>query len=196
MEKFNFSKLADLNLSPLEMLAIHNIFDKQQINFDFWKLNAQEFVEIFIRSLKSSVSLNAVPSVVCAQAIDESGWFKTRSLFGIKATEKQIQDGLGTEEATHEIEEGKSVSETDQFLEINSVPASFGNYFEYLSRRKPGTKKFVPGDAVGYLNALQSPTFAFDNDAPTGAYSSAGEAYIDEILSIIKSNGFQAFDHI
>jgi flagellum-specific peptidoglycan hydrolase FlgJ len=196
-QKFDFSNVADLNLSPLEMNATHNLFDKARIDEDFWKLTSQEFFEKFIRCLRTCVENNAVPSVVCAQSILESGWFSTKSLFGVKSTvaQKEAHEDEG-EEDTHEIEDGEKVAEKDSFFEVASIEDNFKNYFDYLVRRKPGTKNFMPADGARFLQALQNPIFAFDeNQKPTGAYSTAGQVYIVEILSIIRSNGLQAFDH-
>ena len=197
MQKFDFTKLADLNLSNLEMLAVHNIFDKAKVNEDFWKESNQEFVENFVRCVRVSTAegCNAVPSVVAAQGVLESGWFSTKSMFGVKATKHQVQQGEASEEKTQEVVEGQIENTVGQFFEVPSVQNNFANYFQYLARRKPGTRKFLPGDALGFLNALQSPIFAYTESGPTGCYSTAGENYIESVLSIIKSNGFQAFDH-
>lgn len=185
MPNFDFTNLADLELNALKMQATNEIYEKQKVNQSFWQESPQLFVENYIRCLFSAVPCGAVASVVAAQGILESGWFSTNSLFGVKATRLQTQAGLATPIQTHEVVGGLSIPTVGNFFVTPSIQNCFANYYSYALRMKPNSSSFLPADAIGYLNYLQSPL----------AYSTAGEAYVMSIMDVIQSNGLTAFDH-
>ena len=183
---FDFFGLADLNLSIAECYSINKLWEKQKVNQDFWQETPQEFLTNYIRCSRSAIPCNAVPSVVMAQGILESGWFSTNSLFGVKATKLQTQEGIGTPLQTHEIVGGLSVPTVGTFFVNPSVQNCFANLYDYIARMKPQSTQFLPADCHGFINYLQEPL----------AYSTAGHAYINSVLATIESNGLVAFDHI
>lgn len=185
MGSFDFTNLADLDLNIHEMQAINSIFSKQKVS-SYWNETPQMFIENFVRCLRSAIPCNAVPSVVAAQAILESGWFSTKSLFGVKATKLQVSQGIGTEANTQEVENGTSIPTVGDFFENPSIQNNFANYYDYIRRMKPESVRFIPFDKLGYLNYLQT--------AP--AYSTAGQNYVSSVMGIITSNELYSFDHI
>lgn len=199
---FNFEPLDDLELTPDEMRSVSLIFPKiqQHMNQAYWAETPQLLTENFVRGLAvcRAEGTRAVASVVAAQAILESGWFATRTLFGVKATKLQKIGGEYANEPTHEVENGTSIPQVDAFFETPSIQNNFGNYFNYLTRRKAGIWKFCPLDAAGYLAALQNPNFMLikTDHGPegTGSYSTAGSAYVDSVNAVISSNKLDAFD--
>ncbi len=186
---FNFDPLDDLELTADEMRTITQIFAKQKVAQAFWNETPQLFIENFVRCLRVCPHVDpvgCVPSVVAAQGILESGWFSTRSLFGVKATKFQKENSQYANEPTHEIENGTSIPQVDAFFETPSLQNNFSNYFNYIKRMKPNAGQFLPSDALGYLLYLQK---------LPNAYSTAGSQYVNTVLSIIQSNGLRAFDH-
>lgn len=186
MKNFDFSTVSDLDLTVQELYAVSCIYEKQKVNQDFWHETPQMFVENFVRCLKVAAACNVVPSVMAAQGIDESGWFSTDSLFGVKATKLQTSQGIGTAAPTKEVVNGITIPTVGTFFETSSVQNCFSNYFNYISRMKPQSNQYIPFDKVGYLTYLQA----------LPAYSTAGSAYIVSILNVIHSNSLDAFDHL
>lgn len=186
LKGFDFLQVEDLGLNIAEMQAVNTVYLKQKVNQNFWHEDPQTFVENFIRCAIAGKGCNVVPSVIMAQGIDESGWFSTDSLFGVKATKLQTSEGIGTQANTQEVVNGTSVPAIATFFETPSVQNNFGNYYNYVAREKPDSGRFLPSDAVGYLNYLQQEPLA---------YSTAGAAYVTTMLSIIRDNGLSAFDH-
>ena len=186
MSTFDYSGLSDLDLNIKEIYAIEQLWAKQRVNQAFWQETPQLFLSNYIRCLRSAIPCGAVPSVVAAQGILESGWFSTDSLFGVKATKLQLKAGQGTQEDTHEVVNGVSIPQVSTFFETPSVQNNFANYYSYRMRVKQNSVSFLPANAIGYLTYLQADP----------AYSTAGSAYIDSVMATIQSNGLQAFDHV
>jgi len=185
LPEFDFTAIADLELNDLEMQVVNDIFSKQKVNQAYWQETPQEFVSNFIRCVRSCVPCNTVPSVVIAQAILESGWFSTNSLFGVKATKLQVSQGIGIQSNTQEVVNGTSVPTVGTFFENPSLQKNFANYFEYISRMKPDSKNFIPFNNIGFINYLQA----------NPAYSTAGGSYINSVMDVIRSNSLTVFDH-
>jgi flagellum-specific peptidoglycan hydrolase FlgJ len=200
---FDFKPLDDLQLTSDEMMAIAVMFPKIQnhINQSFWAETPQQLTENFVRELSVCRAENclSVAAVVAAQGILESGWFSTRSMFGVKATVFQKEHGQYANEATHEDDpNGVTIPIVDAFFETPSVQNNFANYFNYLTRRKSGIDRFAPADIDGYLAALQDPNFAIiqvnGRKEGTGSYSTAGDKYVATIKQIIADNRLEAFN--
>ena len=185
MTYFDFTNLADLELTDAEIAAVNLIFSKQKVNQAYWQETPQVFIENFVRCLRLAVTMNVVPSAMAAEGIDESGWFSTDSLFGVKATRLQLSQGIGTVSGTMEVVNGRTIPAVGTFFESPSVQNNFGNYYNYVARMKPNSARYIPFDEAGYLTYLQA----------SPAYSTAGNAYIVTMLSIISSNNLAAFDH-
>ncbi len=184
---FDFAPLADLDLSIAQMQSIQTVYSKLKLNQAYWAETSQIFTENYFRLVYAAEAFGALPSWTAAAGILESGWFSTHSLFGVKATRLQIENNIDVQgEATHEVVGGISVPTVGDFFENPSVQNNFKNLFNYLARMKPNTAKYLPADVVGYGNYLQSEP----------AYSTAGQAYITSIISVIQSNGLNIFDKI
>jgi len=182
---FDFVPLADLDLNAFEMKAVNEIYAKQKVNQAYWQETPQVFIENYIRCSKSAIPCNAIPSVVIAQGILESGWFSTNSLFGVKASVLQTQEHIGVQSQTHEVVGTLSIPTVGTFYESPGVQNNFANYYAYILRMKTNSAQFMPSDYIGFLNYLQSPL----------AYSTAGADYVNSITEVIRSNNLTVFDH-
>lgn len=193
---FDFSTVVDINFTDDEKMTIAKIYSKctSHFNLNIWTQGQQLFIESFFRCLTVAVPAYTVPSVVAAQAIDESGWFKTRSLFGVKATSSQQDDDQGQQAVTHEVVNGKVITTVGDFY-TGTLQQQFGNYFVYVKNRKPGTQQFLPKDANGYVSYLQDGSVKALNGKPSGSYSTAGDLYRNTILQIVHDNNLTVFDH-
>lgn len=195
---YDFSFLNGVNLTLAEKEAIEKVFEKLKSSINgIWHLDNSRLIARLVLNVKRCVENGAVPSVVLAQMILESGWFAhEESAEGIKATASQIHDGDAISEATHEVQKGKSIPEPGSFYQCDTPEEAFDNYFAYLKRQKPGSAKFCPLNSVGYLHYLQEEEIPAADGKPSGAYSTAGVAYIASVLRVSESNGLDAFDHV
>ena len=191
---FDFASISDILLTNDEMNSVARLFGKAKVNQTAWNCTQQAFFEAFVRCAKVAVPCNAVPSCVISQAILESGWFSTGTMFGVKATVAQEDAGNAVVVKSHEVVAGHMEKTIGTFFK-GGIQQQFANYYAYLARRKPGTEKFLPADSMGFIDYLQDPRVLALDGTASGSYSTAGKSYSDAIVSIIRDNHLEVFDH-
>jgi flagellum-specific peptidoglycan hydrolase FlgJ len=143
--------------------------------------------------LLSSVATPLLPSVIMAQFACESAWGEAiigNNGFGIKATGATTPywNGDAINAATHEVKNGVTDLEDDDFRAYSSVQQSISdhNYFLRTDQKSDGTLRYAavlagktPEDQA---NALQSCGYA---TAPN---------YASTLISIINAHGLKSLD--
>lgn len=175
-------------MTPQEQSAFQTLVRKcQSTLIGPWGLSPGDWVGQVILGAQQCVRNNAVPSVVIAQAILESGWGAHPLLFGFKATAQDMANGDAVQVPTHEVIQGVLTPVMAYFFNDLTIAGNFGRYFDYLARMKPDTAQFCPADTAGFIARLQSPTELAYSTSPT---------YGETIMEIIQANGLSAFDHV
>lgn len=188
----------DLNLTQYELGSVDRMVRNcQSMANGPWSMTAEDCIYELIRCARQCVMNAAVPSVVMAQAILESGWFSTHILFGIKARPSDKAAGHAETDPTTEVTDNGVVHETDAFVKYDTFDEYFQSYFDYLKRMKPRSGNYIPM-AAGHVLPFDYEGFIHYLEMDP-AYSTAtpahGDGYYNSLVSIIRSIGLWAFDH-
>jgi flagellum-specific peptidoglycan hydrolase FlgJ len=116
--------------------------------------------------IQAAKKYNLPPSIVLAQAILESGWFKKapyNNFFGIKATKKDIEQGRYFISPTYEYVDGKKIKVNAKFRKFSSIDDAISFYNDMIKRNFPNADK-NRNNPVLFLNGLFEGKYKYATD--------------------------------
>lgn len=166
--------------------AVQRIFERCRAS------NPSEWTENYVVSAVEVLRPARVPlSPPMGQGLLESGFGKSKILFGIKARKCDVEAGLAFESPTKEIIDGKEITVVARFYKDKTMRAEFVHYLDLMRRVHPNFAKFYPAGREDYLRYIMRPghAYATDDDPATPEIE-----YIEKVLSIVEKIGLEVFD--
>ncbi len=136
-------------------------------------------IDIINQIINSAKRYNLPASILVAQAILETGWFKRMpyfNMFGIKASKTDIEQGKFFTTQTKEVVNGQTITIVSKFAKFNNIDEAVKRYNDIIIRNFPNADK-NRSNSLLFLNGLFSGKYKYATDPK----------YIDKIKKIIES---------